>query len=1008
MTTKSIADEPEQGVVSQLEFLDLFDLEEIRKIQDAFAVAAGVASVITYPDGRPITRPANFSRLCGEVIRKTEKGLADCLHCHSELGRNNPDGLTIKSCFIRGLWVGCAGISVGEKHIANWIVGQVRSDTPDTEEIIRYAGEIGADEQEFRFALEEIMVMPFNRFEQVCNFLFLMANLMSKIAFQNVSHASDIRQLDEADNQLGRYRDHLEEMNRDIQRLDELKTELFANTSHELKTPLYNILGLAESLMEDGAGSHSQAAVENLGMIVKSGRRMINLLNDTQDFSKLRHEDMRLEIRPVDIRTVAEVVFELFTPFLVTKNLKFVNRIPIDVPAVAADEKRVCQILQNMVGNAVKYSENGIVEVSAYVKGNFLVVTVSDTGSGIHAEMHEHIFESFKQVDGAIESEHGGIRLGLGVSKLLVELQGGKIGVESAEGKGSGFWFTLPLAPEGKAPEENDSLDDDNWQVDPEGVHKDIMEVFSRETDSGKGKAEAGFRLLVVDDDPVCLRLYSIQLADSGYLITQAVNGKQALEKIREADDAGELFDLVLLDVVMPNMSGYEVCRILRKKYSPDRLPVLMLTAKDRVEDRVAGLEAGANDYLAKPFSRHELKARIHTHVSLKKSVEERKKLETQLRRAQKVEAMGTMAGGFAHDFNNILGIILGNTELALEDVPKSHPAKFNLEEVRIACMRAKDVVSQIQSFTRRIESKMKPVRITPIVRESVKMLRASIPATIDINLDVTAKNDMIMADTARIHQMTVNLINNAAFEMRETGGILNIGIENVVIDRYEVAVYDDISPGKYVRLTVRDTGNGIDSEIMDRIFDPYFTTKKIGQGSGMGLSVVQGIVGSHNGRVMAESEPDQGAIFQVFFPVVKKKPNLYGESGKEMLAGNERILFVDDEPSLAKLGKIILNRLGYSVVSVDGPIKALEIFEAKPDGFDLLVTDYAMPDMSGVILAKRIKKIRPAIPVILCTGFNEPVTDEKIMAKCITTVMVKPIDRLTLSGTVREVLDKQ
>ncbi|MEA1934089.1 MAG: PocR ligand-binding domain-containing protein [Thermodesulfobacteriota bacterium] len=569
MTTKPIVDEPEQGVVSQLEFLDLFDLEEIRKTQDAFAVAAGVASVITYPDGRPITRPANFSRLCSGVIRKTEKGLADCLHFHSELGCNNPNGLTIKSCFIRGLWVGCAGISVGEKHIANWIVGQVRSDTPDTEEIIRYAGEIGADEQEFRFALEEIMVMPFNRFEQVCNFLFLMANLMSKIAFQNVSHASHIR-------------------------------------------------------------------------------------------------------------------------------------------------------------------------------------------------------------------------------------------------------------------------------------------------------------------------------------------------------------------------------------------------------------------------------------------------------RAQKVEAMGTMAGGFAHDFNNILGIILGNTELALEDIPKSNPAKFNLEEVRIACMRAKDVVSQIHSFAGRTEGKMKPVRITPIVRESVKMLRASIPATIDINLDVTAENDMIMADPARIHQVTVNLVNNAAFEMWEIGGILNIGIENVAINRYEVAVYDDISPGKYVRLTVRDTGKGIDPEIIDLIFDPYFTTKKIGQGAGMGLSVVQGIVGSHNGRVMAESEPGQGATFQVFFPVVEKKSNLSGESGKDVLAGNERILFVDDEPSLAKLGEIILNRLGYSVVSVAGTIKALEIFEADPDGFDLLVTDYAMPDMNGVILAKRIKKIRPDIPVILCTGFNEHVTDEKIMVECITTVMIKPINRLTLSGTVREVLDKQ
>lgn len=537
---------------------------------------------------------------------------------------------------------------------------------------------------------------------------------------------------------------------------------------------------------------------------------------------------------------------------------------------------------------------------------------------------------------------------------------------------------------------------------------KDIMEALPTKTDSGEKKAGAGFRLLIVDDELVSRNIYSMQLSEKGYLIAQAVNGKEALEKIEEADKAGELFDLVLLNVVMPNMSGYEVCRILRRKYPADKLPVLMLTAKDRVEDRVAELETGANDYLTKPFSRHELLARIHTQVSLKKLTDERRSLESQLRRAQKMAAINTMAGGFAHDFNNIIGIILGNIELAIEDTPESSPTRFNLEEVRVASIRAKYVVKRIQSFTRQGEGKMKPIRLIQIVRESFETARTSIPSTIEIDIDVTAENDMIMADSSQIHQMIVNLVNNGVFEMRGNGGILNIGVENVVIDHNEVAEYDNISPGRYVRLTVRDTGKGIDPEIINRIFDPCFTTRKIGQGSGMGLSVVRGIVDNHNGSVMAESEPGQGATFLVFFPVVEKKPGSESEFDKKLFVGNESILFVDDEPALTKIGEIILSRLGYSVVSAACPLKALEIFEAEPDRFDLLVTDYTMPDMSGVALSKRIKKIRSSIPVILCTGFKEQqMVDNKISSsEVVSSLMIKPVDKLNLARTVREVLD--
>ena len=258
-------------------------------------------------------------------------------------------------------------------------------------------------------------------------------------------------------------------------------------------------------------------------------------------------------------------------------------------------------------------------------------------------------------------------------------------------------------------------------------------------------------------------------------------------------------------------------------------------------------------------------------YEGLMEDITERKKLEKELQQAQKMEAIGTLSGGIAHDFNNILGIILGNTELAMDDIPEWNPARRNLGEVRKACLRAKDVIQQILSFSRQSDSEKKPIKIAPIVEESLKLLRASIPASIEIRQDMDAAEDTILGNPTQIHQILINLCGNATHAMEETGGILEVHLEDIILNAQEASLYHHIKPGPYVRLTVRDTGHGIDAETMKRIFDPYFTTKDVGKGTGMGLAIVHGIVKRHDGAVSVQSEPGSGASFEILFPLIEQ-----------------------------------------------------------------------------------------------------------------------------------------
>ncbi len=389
-----------------------------------------------------------------------------------------------------------------------------------------------------------------------------------------------------------------------------------------------------------------------------------------------------------------------------------------------------------------------------------------------------------------------------------------------------------------------------------------------------------------------------------------------------------------------------------------------------------------------------------------KRTADEKIKLQKQLQQAHKMEAIGTLAGGIAHDFNNILGIILGNTELAMYDVPEWDQTRKSLEEVKNASLRAKDVIQQLLSFSRKSDQKRKPVKVSSIIKDSLKFLRSSIPASIEIHKSIPDESGIISADPTQIHQVMMNLCTNAAHAMSENGGIMEVSLSTIKIGKDEGTQHIDLNQGRYVMITVSDTGYGIAKENLDRIFDPYFTTKKVGEGSGIGLSIIRGIVKNYEGDITVDSEPGKGTTFHIYLPVIETLAVEDEIPTYETLPrGEERILMVDDEEEIALIEKQMLERLGYQVTALTSSIEALEIFRSQPESYDLVITDMTMPEMTGDLLAVKLIEIRKNIPIILCTGFSEKICEDSSKTMGIREYIMKPVAIKELAKTIRKVL---
>ena len=430
--------------------------------------------------------------------------------------------------------------------------------------------------------------------------------------------------------------------------------------------------------------------------------------------------------------------------------------------------------------------------------------------------------------------------------------------------------------------------------------------------------------------------------------------------------------------------------RSIRKSYYPE------------LQQRVIELERTNADLLVEIAER-------------KRAEQVRDQLEIQLRQSQKMEAIGALAGGIAHDFNNILSVIIGYSELAQINANSSCPegnsrVLLDLQGVLQAATRAKNLVKQILTFSRQQTGDRKPMEIGNIIREGLRMLRSLIPQSIEIRAPLQAEGAVVLADPTQLHQIIMNLGTNAYHAMRETGGILTVELEQTVL------LEDDpqrmnwhLTPGPYVVLRVSDSGAGMELAVLERIFEPYFTTKDKDSGTGMGLAVVHGIVKNHDGHISVSSEPGKGSTFQVHLPLIVRKGAEEGD-GKvaEIQGGSERLLLVDDEKAVLEVEERMLSGLGYNVTVLHKPELALELLENDSHAFDLVMTDMTMPGMNGSQLIREILRIRPDMPVVLCTGFSELMNEPKARALGIRQYIMKPVTRFEVALAIRRALDKQ
>jgi signal transduction histidine kinase/ActR/RegA family two-component response regulator len=420
-----------------------------------------------------------------------------------------------------------------------------------------------------------------------------------------------------------------------------------------------------------------------------------------------------------------------------------------------------------------------------------------------------------------------------------------------------------------------------------------------------------------------------------------------------------------------------------------------------------------ANDALEKRVEErtHQLS---DANLDLKKEIEirqkferERAELEKQLFQLQKMETIGTLAGGIAHDFNNILTPILGYTDMALEELPAESNLRFDIEQINNAAHRGKDLVQQVLTFSREVDFENKPIQLQPIVAEALNLIKASFPPGVEIKQQFDQKIGTVLADPTHIHQIVMNLCTNANHAMMKTGGILVVKLDEVKIDQRSAEKIPNLKKGEYIRITISDTGHGMDLKTKERIFEPFFTRKEVGSGSGLGLSVVHGIINNYGGSIVVDSTPGKGTTFMIYLPKYGSDLTESDKSDKKPLKGVEHILFVDDEPEITFMGKKMLENLGYKVTITSNSITALEEFKKDPDKYSLLLTDQSMPNIEGTELATLMKEIRPGLRVIIITGYAENLSEE-VLSQCgISEVILKPMILDDFSKVIRRVLDK-
>ncbi|GHV23621.1 hypothetical protein AGMMS49959_17250 [Planctomycetales bacterium] len=777
----------------------------------------------------------------------------------------------------------------------------------------------------------------------------------------------------------------LEEKNIYLDRLNELKDEFLANTSHELRTPLNGIIGIVESMVDGATGDLTGKQKYNLAIVANCGKRLANMINDILDFTRLKNREIVLQIKPLDLKPIVDTVVALSKPLIKGKELTLVNEIDAALPVIDADENRIQQILCNLIGNAVKFTDRGKVSITAKIAGEMAAISVADTGIGIPEYKFDRIFESFEQADGSTAREYGGAGLGLSITKKIVELHGGIIGVQSVVGEGSIFTFTVPVS----------AVKSGDAALKPSASPVIDMEDFAAETAEA---ADGDFRVLVVDDEPVNIQVLTNVLSMRRYAVCKAYNGADALNLFAR----GETFDLVLLDVMMPKMSGYEVCRKLREKYSLFDLPIVMLTAKNQVQDIMLGFQSGANDYIQKPFDKEELLARVKTLIELKGAM-------TAALAANKAKSL--FLANMSHEIRTPLHAVIGLTNLLLK-TPMNATQRDYAEKMRRVSSTLLGIVNDILDFAKIDAGKMTLQHVVFDLRKMFDDLtiffheqKASSPLALNFALDA-ALPPAVGGDPLRLQQVFINLVDNA-YKFTEQG---TITVRAAVAHRGE--------RDAMLTFTVEDTGIGMNPKQIDEIFTAFNQAdnsySRRYQGAGLGLTITKQMVELMGGKIGVVSVEGKGTT--VTFTGSFSLPDAPAAPEKDAAPTNVnavlrglRVLLVEDNEINTMIAVELLNAVGIETTTAENGAEALKKLAASAANGtppDLVLMDLQMPVMDGYEATKIILAMPEYrdLPIFALTAHDFPEERARSAARGMKKHLAKPIDTDVFYAALREV----
>ncbi|MBE0583202.1 MAG: PocR ligand-binding domain-containing protein [Desulfofustis sp.] len=881
---------------------DLFAITDLQRLQDQFAQATGVASIITHTDGRPVTRPSNFCRLCNDLIRSTDVGRANCFHSDAMIGRACVEGPTVQTCLSGGLWDAGAGITVGGRHIANWLIGQVRDETQSEEKIRVYARSIGVSEDEIVAAYRDVPTMKREQFESIARMLFTLANQLSSTAYQNVQQARFISERNKVELA--------------IRESEGLLKSVLRSAPVGIGVVIDRVIKQANQRLCEITGYSVEELIDRSARIfypddeefIKVGVRKYELIGD--------HGSGSVETRwQRKDGTVIDILLSS-TPIEHHDFAKGVTFSALDITQRKENE-RALQWSENKLASYAKQMEQFSLSASSMLSIKDEDIFFARISQAIvdYSDFRRVLISLFKD-----ETPYRDIIGYAGISEVVVARLAGIPLPKS--------WYDHVFA-------QGQRLGHFSYYIPHTMKHilNQDATVYGEGPSPGNGSAWH-------PEDNLFVRLN---------------------------DEQGNFIGVISVD---ESKSGLR--------------PTL---------ETVRPLEVYAG--------------MIAQLIVLKREQANREQLEEQLRMAQKMESVGRLAGGVAHDFNNMLSVILGYSELVLGQIGTEQPISRALQGIHQAAQRSADLTQQLLAFARKQEITPSVLDLNEILAGMLDMLQRLIGEHIDLVWQPGKDLWPVNVDPSQIDQIVANLCINARDAMRDTGRII-IETGNVVVDDAATSRDAEAVPGNYVLLSVSDDGCGIDPETRSHLFEPFFTTTEIGKGTGLGLATVYGIVKQNSGFVTVDSEPGQGTTFRIYLPRFAEHVTLPSpqESSQTAVSGTETILLVEDEPMILEMTTMMLRDHGYHVLGASRPAEAIRLAKAHSGRIHLLLTDVIMPEMNGRDMANQILASHPDLDCLFMSGYTaDVIADHGVLDEGFNFIQ-KPFMMQDLAATVRAILD--